>query len=297
MCFNDDIESIIKAGDICNRYGMDTISTGTVIAFAMECYERGIISKKETQGIELNWGNPVATLALLDKIVRREGFGVVLADGVKRASEQIGRGSEKLAIHIHGQEPGFHDARFWPGRGLMFFCDPTPGRHTSGMFPVYATRGINFGHYPEMQFPQIDLLDYQAAGPIAATGSSFYQFINACGWCLFGFEGPVPTADYVSAVTGWDFNMAEGLKAGRRIQTLRQTFNLREGLHPDDFRLPERMSAPAMAGQSAGTAIDFNAFRNSFYAAIGWDTKSGWPSKATLRELGLQELVVPEEAP
>ena len=287
MCFNDDIESIIRAGDICNRYGMDTISTGTAIAFAMECYERGIIGKKETEDIELTWGNAPAMLAMLGKIVRREGFGAVLADGVKRASEQIGRGSEKWAVHIHGQEPGFQDARFWPGRGLMFCCDPTPGRHTAGMLPVFATRRKNIGPYPELQFPKIDLLDYQAAGPILATGSSFYQFINACGWCLFACGGPVPTADFVSAVTGWDFTMAEGLEAGRRIQTLRQIFNLREGLHPDDFRLPERISAPAMAGQFAGKAIDFDALRDSFYAAIGWDTKSGWPLETTLRELGL----------
>lgn len=148
------------------------------------------------------------------------------------------------------------------------------------------------GPYPELHFPEIDLLDYQAAGPLLATGSCFYQFINACGLCVFACGGgPMPTADYVSAVTGWDFTMAEGLEAGRRIQTLRQVFNLREGLHPDDFRLPERISAPAMAGQFAGKQIDFGTLRNSFYTAMGWDTRSGWPSETTLRELGLIELV------
>ncbi len=295
MCFNDNVESIIQASDICNRYGIDTISTGTTIAFAMECYERHIIGKKETDGIELTWGNTSAMLAMLTKIVRRDGFGAVLADGVKRASEQIGGGSEKWAIHIHGQEPAFQDARFWPGRGLIYCCDPTPGRHTAATFPIFASRGMNIGPYPELQFPKVDLLDYQATGPVYAAGSSFYQFINACGLCLFACGyGPMPTADYVSAVTGWNFTMAEGLKAGQRIQTLRQAFNAREGLHPNDFRLPERISAPRRVGQFAGKMIDFSALKDSFYAAMGWDTKSGYPLRTTLQELGLIDLVSPD---
>ena len=297
MCFNDDVESIIQANDICNRYGIDTISAGTVIAFAMECYENGVISKKETDGIELTWGNASAMLAMLDKIGRREGFGAVLADGCQRASEQIGRGSDKWAIHVHGQEPGFQDARFWPGRGVIFSCDPTPGRHTAGILPVATTRRRSIAPYPETQFPEVDLLDYQAVGPLHATGSNYYQFINACGLCLFACGyAPMPTADYVSAVTGWDFTMAEGLKAGRRIQALRQAFNAREGLRPDDFRLPERISKPSMAGQFAGKQIDFAALRDSFYKAMGWDTESGWPSESALRELGLMELVGPDRS-
>jgi aldehyde:ferredoxin oxidoreductase len=292
MCFIDDVEAIIKAGDICNRYGIDTISAGSTIAFAMECYENGIISKKETDGIELTWGNAPAMLAMLDKMGRREGFGAVLADGVKKASERIGRGSEKWAVHVHGQEPGFQDARFWPGRGLIYFVDPTPGRHTAGILAIATTRRRNIAPYPEMQFPKKDLLDYPTVGPMHARGSIYYQFINACGFCLFACGyAPMPTADYVAAVTGWDFSMAEGLKAGWRIQTLRQSFNVREGLRPEDFRLPERISKPSMAGQFVGRQIDFNALRESFFAALGWDVKSGWPTEATLRELGLMELV------
>ncbi len=99
-----------------------------------------------------------------------------------------------------------------------------------------------------------------------------------------------------SGVTGWDFTMAEGLKAGRRIQALRQAFNAREGLHPDDFRLPQRISKPGMVGQFAGKQIDFDALRDSFYQAMDWDTESGWPSEAALRELGLTELVGPDRS-
>jgi len=229
-------------------------------------------------------------------MVRREGFGAVLADGVKRATEQIGRGSEKYAMHIGGQEPAMHDARIWPGRGLAYICDPTPGHHTAGSFPIIAERGLALGPYPDLQLPKTDILDYQAKGTIHATGSSYYQLFNACGFCLLAYFGPcgiLPIADCISAVTGWDFTMSEGLKAGRRIQTLRQAFNLREGLHPADFRLPKRMSAPPTAGPFAGRVVDFDTMREKFYEAMGWDTKSGWPSESTLRELGLIELAGP----
>ena len=124
---------------------------------------------------------------------------------------------------------------------------------------------------------------------------SDFQFINASGFCLFacGYAA-MPTADYVSAVTGWDFNMAEGLKTGGRIQTLRHAFNMREGLRPTDFHLPRRMSEPSMVGQNASKQVDFNALRGSFFAAMGWDIESGWPLESTLQELQLTELVGPD---
>ena len=298
MCLNEDPELVIKANDICNRYGIDTISTGSVIAFAMECYERGIIGKKETEGIELTWGNTSAMLGMLNKVVRREGFGALLADGTKRASERIGKGSEEWAIHISGQEPAFHDARHWPARGLFYIADPTPGHHTCSTFPVYLTKGTNIGPYPELKFAKKkldELLDYEVTGPIYATGNSYYHFITACGLCLLAnYPTSVPSADYVSAVTGWNFTMSEGLRAGRRIQTLRQAFNMREGLRPEDFRLPKRISMPSMAGNFAGKQIDFDTEKHIFYREMGWDTKTGWPLETTLHELGLIELVNPD---
>ncbi|RLB37720.1 MAG: hypothetical protein DRH12_13950, partial [Deltaproteobacteria bacterium] len=293
LCMNDDVESIIRAGDICDQNGMDTISAGSVIAFAMECYERGVISKKETEGIDLTWGNSAGILTLLDKMAQRDGFGAVLADGTKKASERIGKGSEKWAIHIGGQEPGMHDPRVWPARGLGYICDPTPGRHTAGTFPVVAERGIPLGPYPELQLKTVDIEDYEGKGPLHAVGSTYYQLINACGLCLlpyFAVCTTFPIADFISAVTGWDFAIDDALKAGRRIQTLRQVFNLREGLEPTQWRLPERISVPATLGPFAGRKVDFEIMRERFYESMGWDPDSGWPLKSTLKELGLDEL-------
>jgi len=292
MCLNDNAESIIKASDMCNRYGMDTMSAGTAIAFAMECYERGIIGKGETDGIDLTWGNSSAIMALLGKMARREGLGDVLADGVKRASERIGKGSEEFAIHVHGQEPGFHDPRLFPGRGTLYTCDPNPGRHGVGILPAVLDRGGIVGTEPVFRVPTLEKYqDYAAKGPLYALGADFFQFISSAGLCAFGSLIPTASmAEFISAVTGWDFSAEEALTAGRRIQTLRQCFNCREGLRPVDFHLPRRLRAAPSMGPYAGVTVDFEATKAGYYAAMGWDLKTGKPYQRTLNELGLERL-------
>lgn len=295
LCLNSDLESVIKATDVCNRYGIDIISTGAVIAFAIECYERGVIDKNDTEGIELTWGNAEAIIAMLDKIVRREGFGAVLADGTMRAVQRIGKGCEKWAIHVYGQELPAHDPRFVPGFGTIYLCDPTPGRHTRGH---EMTDGIDVGlgrpwaPYPQFSFPEIELLDHQKKGPMYAVVSNYQEFFSACGVCVFAAEvNSFPLVEFMSAVTGWDFTIEEALITGQRIKTLRQAFNLREGINPKDFKLPERVSAPPTAGPIAGRRVDFDAFRKSYYEALGWDSATGQPSEQILQKLGLTELV------
>lgn len=292
MCLNDNVESIIKASDICNRYGMDTMTAGTAIAFAMECYERGIIGKEETEGIELNWGNSSAILALLGKMARREGLGDVLSDGVKRASERIGKGTEEYAMHVHGQEPGFHDPRLFPGRGTLYVSDPNPGRHGVGILPSVLDRGGIWGTESVFRVPKLERYqDYEAKGPLYALGADFFQLISSAGLCAFGALIPTASvAEFISAVTGWDFSIEEALTAGRRIQTLRQCFNCREGLRPMDFYLPKRLSLAPSMGPYAEVKVDFAATKASYFAAMGWDLKTGKPYQRTLNELGLQKL-------
>lgn len=290
MCLNDDLESVIKANDICNRYGMDTISTGTAIAFAMECYENGIIGKDETGGIDLTWGNAPAIISILEKIVRREGFGAVLADGVAKAAERIGRGAEKYAMHVHGQEPGFHEARISFGRGLAYVADPTPGRHTQGMLSMYVDKGISVAPYLELQVSAG--LDQQSKGLLYTRSHCYWQVANSSGLCLFALiSHTYPLIEFISAVTGWDFNIAEALITGRRIQTLRQAFNSREGLRPIHFCLPERLTRAHSAGPLAGISVDQEALRTSYYETMGWDLETGEPSKSAVQELELGDLI------
>jgi len=288
----DDLEALCKANGLCNRYGLDTIGVGATIAFAMECYERGIITKEDTGGVELTWGNADAMIAMVVEMGRRQGFGKVLADGSKLAAERLGRGSEKWAIHIGGQDIPAHDPRVTVGFGWGYVCDATPGRHTASLVKQNHDGGIPFVTSCELGFPKLDSLDLDANACIYATCNDFDRLWTSAGLCLFALvPETLPLTEVISAVTGWDFTLAEGLKAGRRIATLRQAFNIREGVKTSEWRLPERLEAAPAAGPAMGRKVDFRAMKTKGYAALGWDARSGKPLGSTLEQLGLKELV------
>ena len=265
MLLNDNLESIIKANDICDRYGLDTISAGATIAFAIECYENGIITKKDTGGIELSWGDHQAIVAMTEKLAKREGFGDVLADGVKRAAERIGKGADKYAIHAGGQEVAMHDPKFLPPMAAGYECDAAPGRHTSGAMD--------------------------------ATYSGIMRVMNASGMCLLQWiSAPgVDLAKFVSAATGWDFGMKEVFKTGERISNIRQAFNAREGIKPEDFKITGGRGRvlgdpPLKSGPTANVTVDAEDMRTAFFKAMDWDLKTGKPSLEKLKTLGLDDV-------
>jgi aldehyde:ferredoxin oxidoreductase len=285
MLLNSDAESIIKANDLCDLYGIDTISTGTALAFAMECYERGIIGKEETGGIELIWGNPDAMIAMVEKIGRREGLGAVLADGVERAARQIGKGAEEYAIHVHGQEPGFHDPRVFPLRGLSYLVHPTPGRHMTSMASIRLEGEGKLGTYAELHRPEGDD-EVKKRGRIHALASSYSQAFGNSGMCLFALSAgtTLPLVEFICAATGWDFTAAEAISAGKRSLTFQQAFNMRQGLTAQDFVLPARIAGPSAMGPFSGKLVDFDALRRSYYQAMGWEPETGNPSEKCLAE-------------
>ena len=293
MCFNDNAESVIKANDICNRYGIDTISAGMAIAFAIECYEKGLITSKDTGGIKLNWGNAEAVVAMLEKMARREGFGAVLADGVKKAAEKIGKGAEQYAMHVHGRELPMHDTRNWPARSAGYLVDADASNHSFSDAAMMLELGIPIGFDPALQAPKVELHgDYENKGPLYKMGFEFFMLLSSAGLCsLAGVFNPgVPVAEFIASVTGWDFTWVEGLNAGHRILTLRQAFNVREGLTPAEFTLPKRMADPPVGGPNAGLKVDIDALKTHSFAALGWDIKTGKPYRGTLVKLGLDEL-------
>ena len=264
MCLNNDTESIAMANHLCNDYGLDTISAGTTIAFAIECYENGTITREDTDGIALTWGNHQAILAMTEKMAKREGFGDVLADGVKVAAEKIGRGAEQYAVHIGGQEPGMHDpkldAPMWEPAAARFQMDATPGRHTQGFGPKGFRRHL----------------------------------VNAAGVCVF-YAMSIPGSrlvDGMKAVTGWDRSLDELLKAGERIANMRHVINLREGINPRDWEVHPRIigDPPQEAGPLAGVTADIEAQINWNLGALDWDRFSTKPSKRKLLELGLEDI-------
>lgn len=292
MLANSNAESIIKANDLSDRFGLDTISTGSVIAFAMECYERGVITKEKTDGIELTWGNASAIINLLEKIAKREGFGEILADGVQKASRLIGKGSERWAIHVHGQEPGYHDPRLYEYRGLGYIAGAAPGRHMISQTSMRLEREDKIAPYPELQKPKAnDRLDQM--GKIHAIAGSYNQAFSDCGMCLFALSdgSNIRLPDIINAFTGWDMTAEELLTTGKRIVTLRQSFNIREGLRATDFNLPDRIGQPPVSGPLTGRKIDFNAVRRSYFNAMNWDPETGIPSQTCMEKLGLEELM------
>jgi aldehyde:ferredoxin oxidoreductase len=288
-CLNNNLESIIKANDICDRYGIDTISAGAAIALAIECYEKGLITKADTDGIEMTWGNHKAIVAMTEKIAKREGFGDVLADGVKVAAEKIGQGAEKYAIHVGGQELPAHDPKNAFFFATSYKMDPTPGRHFVGSELSDAPE------YPAGLLPKFDLKSFSGRGEARKLGSNFNHVVVCTGTCLFvfwAFPNVDPIADFMRAVTGWEITHDELLKTGERISNLRQAFNIREGLNPLEFKIPDRVlgKPPLKEGPVAGVTVDEGTMIKEYLTAMDWDFKTAKPSKKKLLDLGLTDV-------
>ena len=296
IMLNDDMESILKANDMCNRAGIDTISAGTTIAFAMECYEKGIITDKDTDGIKLKWRDSDAVLKMLDKMIKREGFGDILADGTKVAAEKIGKGTENFAMHVGGQEVPMHDPRLNPGFGTTYVSDPTPGRHTQAGLG-YEQMGLaimNEKLLEKYNLPKKQKkYDFHTKGKKNALVSAYGQIINCTGLCMFHFliVPDYPLLDFIKAATGWNITDDDLIKTGMRIQNLRNLFNVREGIKPKDFALPERIAgkSPIKKGPLKGVQIDIDALKTDYYKEMEWNYETGMPSDEKLKELSLEK--------
>ena len=282
---NNNLASIIKANDICNRYGLDTISAGACIAFAMECYEKGIITKKDTDGIEMKWGDAKAIVAMTEKLAKREGFGDILADGVKKAAERIGKGSGKYAMHIGGQEYPAHDSRDGLNFAIGYSANPTPGRHTM----------CGEGPLPAGALPEFDSRSLKGRGKPHKQGMGITSAYNAAGICMFIIgDAYRHIDDFVEAlrtITGWDMTLEELIKTGARIETMKQAFNVREGIKTP-WKHHDRMlgKPPKKVGPRAGATLDEEELAKEYYEALGWDPKTGKPSKKALLDLGLNDV-------
>ncbi|SDP07983.1 aldehyde ferredoxin oxidoreductase family protein [Desulforhopalus singaporensis] len=288
----EDPEPLIKANDLCNRYGIDTCTAGSVIGFAMECYERGVITKEDTDGIEMVWGSAEALLAMIEKIGRREGFGEVLADGSKFAAQRIGQGSEEWAVHVGGQDLPAHDPRTSVGHGWGYICDPTPGRHTATQYIDSVDEDVASVMLPECKVVKANIYDYEAYAKVFATCSDLDRLSTSAGLCWFGtYPETLPLVEAMCAITGWDFTLAEGLKTGRRIQALRQAFNIREEVDTAEWVIPPRIDQPPPSGPIKGRNLDFKSIKRLGYESLGWDGQTGIPSPETLDSLGLTDLV------
>jgi aldehyde:ferredoxin oxidoreductase len=288
LLLNDNLESIAKANDLCNRYGLDTISTGNSIGFAMECYEKGLISKKDTGDVNLTWGNHEAIIKMIHKIALREDFGSVLAEGVKRASEKIGDGAEKFAIHVKGLEIPMHDPRAFKGMGLQYATSHRGGCHLRGL--VYQ---IEQGErIPDLGIhKRYERFSTEEKASIVIAMQNWYDVLDSLIMCKFAVLPPASVNAILSMVTGWAIKLPELLDTGERTYNLKRVFNLRCGITHRDDTLPQRfLREPLPDGGCKGEVVELNKMLPEYYQLRGW-TNEGVPTREKLDSLKLSNIV------
>ncbi|MCY3886458.1 MAG: aldehyde ferredoxin oxidoreductase family protein [Chloroflexi bacterium] len=284
----NDLDALIYANHLSNEYGLDTISAGGTISFAIECFENGILTEEDTDGLELRWGNDDAMIELLKMIGERRGIGDVLADGVKVAAEKIGKGSEQYAMHIGGEELPMHDPKLQPEYFTAYKIDPTPARHTQ--YEGAKSLGVAFPRAPK------DKQDYTNRGEHHKGAAEYMHVVNATGMCMF-IMSAAPTdrfPEWINQVTDWGITAEELQKAGERIGNLRMAFEVREGNNPAKRAVPARVTGAGDAVQTVGplenVTIDVDTMQRDFLSACDWDQESTVPSRAKLEELGLKDV-------
>ncbi|MDD3655802.1 MAG: aldehyde ferredoxin oxidoreductase family protein [Atribacterota bacterium] len=295
--FNQDMDAAIHSTYLCNELGIDTISAGAVIAFAMECYEHKLISKEEADGLDLSWGNPEVLPILVDKIVQREGLGNLLADGVARAAQKIGPQAEEYAVHGKGLEGPAHDPR--SGKLLAV----TYGTANRGMCHIHPLEGMAYDSgkitwgmtpYGVPDPNQLDRWDEKGKGAITKTLQDGLIMPDVLGVCKFFMYAGITLEHYakiLSALTGWQLNGADLLRIGERVNNLQRLFNIREGIGRKNDLLHERVKSLPQFGlyhKEEKCAIkDYEGMLKEYYQARGWDSQTGIPKQEKLRELGL----------
>ncbi len=295
MCLNVNMESLIYENDLCNLYGLDTISAGATVAFAIECYENGIITKADTDGLELTWGNSDAHVGILKKMCLREGIGDVLADGAKWAAEKLGGGAEQFAMHAGGEMLAMHDPRCFPGWGATYISDATPGRHTRGGTAFAEHGGVNEIIYGGLGVPfKLDRYNPTDKGKYHALIAAWQHWGNTSGVCMFGIDSmPMDFVGCLNAITGWGLDYPELAETGKRITTTLHGFNVREGFKPSYFKLPERArgNPPLEVGELKGVTIDSEGLKRQFYEAMGFDPETGVIDRDRIVALGLEDVL------
>lgn len=304
-CDIDDIHATAYAAQLCNQYGVDTIAAGATMAFAIECFEQGLITLDDTDGIELGWGKAEAMIAMLEKTLKREGFGDVLAEGSARASTRIGNGAEDLVIAVKGAELPAHMPQVKPSLAVIYAVNPFGADHQSsehdpGYTPeVVASSPDKYGK----RMADIGLTDPQPEDVLndakiefalktqyaysALDTADACQFVFGPAWQLLGME---ELAGVISAVHGEEMTVQDLMTLGARRLNMLRAFNAREGITREQDTLPKRLFEPLEGGPSDGKALDreqFEAALSTYYEMAGWDPVTGNPTAETLDGLGL----------
>jgi aldehyde:ferredoxin oxidoreductase len=294
-CGVSDLAAISRANQLCNMYGLDTISTGAIIAWAMDCFEQGIITTEDTGGIKLCFGNAEAMVRMTEMIAKREGFGDLLAEGMAQAATKLGSEAEALVTAVKGNPLPAHMPQVKRSLALIYAVNPYGADHES------SEHDPSYKGYPE-RMAELDLLDPQPRDVLNAEKVRFavytqrlYSLLNTVGVCQFVWGpswhlyGPGQLVDMVRAVTGWNVSLWELMKVGERSLNMMRAFNAREGFTRAEDKLPPKLFQPLTGGRSDGVAVteeEMDAALPTYYAMCGWDPE-GRPTRPKLEELGL----------
>jgi aldehyde:ferredoxin oxidoreductase len=294
-CLIADAEATQQAYTLCNKYGIDAISAGAIIAFAMECFEKGLITRDDTDGVELNWGNQQAMLEMVRKMGEREGFGELLGEGVKRAAERIGGTASEYAMHVKGLEFPAHDPRSMASHALGYATGSIGAAH---METIGADHIENWMERDEsLTSPELGInkplgrFDIEGKGELVARTQDFSAMLDSITACLFLSIGhtvlPSHYLTVLNGATGWDMDADEFMLTGERITNLKRMFSVKRGISRKDDILPARILTHRLtSGGTRGNLFHLGAMLSDYYSIRGW-SEEGIPTREKLVELGL----------
>ena len=274
-CGVDKLDAIVAAEQICDEHGIDTMSAGSSIGFAMECFEKGLIGTEDTDGIELRFGDDQAMIAMLKKIASQEGFGLLLSEGVRRASQEI-KGSESFAMQVKGLELGGYECRGANGQALQFAIDNRGGCHHG------------YGWVARVEALEGTRLQVKGKGEQVKNMAIGQILADSIPCCSFGRQVFGSIDKNVSSLFGEDWSFADLKEAGMRIMCQERLFNMREGITRDDDTLPGRLlNEPKPDGPTKGEVVPLEELKDDYYRALDWDLSTGNPDSSILDKLGI----------
>jgi aldehyde:ferredoxin oxidoreductase len=296
---NEDMDVAVHCSFLCNDYGIDTISAGAAIAFALECNEAGYLDDATIGGLDLSWGNAKVLPVLVRMIALRQGIGTLLADGVRAAAIRIGKGSAEFAVHVKGLEGPAHDPRSGKSLGVSY------GTGNRGMCHIHPAEAMawdsgkmdwGLGPYGLPDPNGVDRWDESGKGAavkVMQDGLNLPDILGTCKFFMYAGVGVDELAAMLSCITGWDIDAKELLTVSERVTNLQRLFNIREGFTAADDLLPPRVCAVPAFGKYADqpdcSISDFPGMLKDYYKARGWDSITGIPTEATLKRLGLKQ--------
>ncbi|MFH1537929.1 MAG: aldehyde ferredoxin oxidoreductase C-terminal domain-containing protein, partial [bacterium] len=290
MMLIDNLGAICKINELCNQYGMDTITSGSTMAFLCECADNGLISKDDLDGVDLKWSSPDAVIELIGKIANREGCGDWIAEGSESAAGRIGKNSADFLTTVNRLESPMHDPRGFHGQGLAYATSSRGACHVNAM-EMFVEQGYVF--YPELGLSDA-FTGQESAGKanMVAIAQNLGAILNAA--CICHFPAIVFTEqDYLNSInkaTGFGYDLETLMKAGERMWVLKRAINNMFGLTRENDRLPKRITTPLEDGSAAGSAPDIGLMLKEYYEVRDIDEK-GRPSKAKLESLGLGYMI------